>query len=117
MNLHIWSSAGETGVDENAPETEEATQAASFKIFLHRRLPVTESVSIMIRIAAQHGDECRQDEREHKDNLEACRDELDLTVPAHSNNIEDERETDEGQEIPSRVGLETIRSVYDVRTR
>ena len=88
---HVWAGDGEGRVDRHAPEAAEAARSAVGVIRVNciSACPVTESVAVVLRVAAKHGDKGEQDKTDEEKDLCARHDKLRLAVPLDRNDIEE----------------------------
>jgi hypothetical protein len=55
--------------------------------------PIAESIGVVLRVTADHGDECEEEEDENKDNFSAGEPEFGLAISFYCKAVEKTRET------------------------
>lgn len=103
---HIRPREGERGVDHHVEQPEEAAGVAGPVVFVHDTVgPVAEAVDVMLRVAADHGDECEEDEAEQEEHFCRGHDELALAVPFHCDDVQDDTDDHDYGDPDSRIDV------------
>jgi hypothetical protein len=101
----LGTSHTERGGPQSSEETFELAEASGASVLFESVvLPVAETVGIVLRVAADHGDECEGEDDEDQDDLAARQPELGFTEDLDGENVEDTNESSQqknSQEVPS----------------
>jgi hypothetical protein len=101
----LGTSHTERGGPQSSEETLELAGGPSASVLFEGIvLPVTETVGIVLRVAANHGDECEGEDDEDQDDFAAGQPELGFTEDLDGKNVEDTGKSSQqknGQEVSS----------------
>lgn len=115
------SHVGEKSVDECRPETEEGSEALPVRNLLVkvlaqrtvRRIPVSETNSIMFRISSKINDDTHQDQCDQGDDLDARKPELQFPEHANAEEVDKEDKGDEDDHPNAGIDLAATMPVLE----